>query len=442
MTIDTLQPVPQPARIGQATAVEQARAVAEVAAAVQVAQACPRDVQRAADEMRVACTRLGMAERAFFRYNRGDGTVTGPSVYLARELARCWGNVQFGVRELRRDDAAGQSEMEAWAWDVQTNARTSTTFIVPHARDVKGEIKPLTALRDVYENNANNAARRLRQMVLALLPQWFVDEATDLCRATLARGDGKPIEERIRASVAAFEALGITRDRVERRIGQPSSAWTAQDIATLTVIYRSLQQGELRVEDEFPMASRVTLDDVAPAPQQSAVPRAGEQPQPRPEPSRTPPQQGEQPAADGGGGRIEQLQWRKIQARFNEIAKERDDLGLVGAGQSQRRRDVMRAILHREVNSPDDLTVADGRTILGDLDGDRGVRVVEAALGIPAEQAPAAAEQAPAGQGQDDPMGGADPDADTEYDPTTEQDWPGAEQTPEQWAGQDGEQQP
>ena len=50
----------------------------------------------------------------------------------------CWlpggGNVQYGINELRRDDSAGESEMRAWAWDVQNNTRSVRSFIVPHAR--------------------------------------------------------------------------------------------------------------------------------------------------------------------------------------------------------------------------------------------------------------------------------------------------------------------
>ena len=121
----------EPSQVTQATAIEQARAVAEVQAAVVVAQQRPRDIGRAEAEMRDACSRLAVAERAFYSVpNRGHGL----SVHLARELARIWGNLTYGVRELRRDDAEGMSEMEVFAWDWQANVRPSRTVQVPHAR--------------------------------------------------------------------------------------------------------------------------------------------------------------------------------------------------------------------------------------------------------------------------------------------------------------------
>jgi hypothetical protein len=65
---------------------------------------------------------MALANRAFYSVpNRGNG----PSVHLARELARIWGNLDYGVKELRRDDAAGESEVLAFAWDQQTNVRSS-----------------------------------------------------------------------------------------------------------------------------------------------------------------------------------------------------------------------------------------------------------------------------------------------------------------------------
>src|SRR5690606_11464831 len=139
----------------------------------------PRDLASAVAAMRESCSQPALAERAFFRFPRGGHVVTGPSVHLARELARCWGNVQYGVQEMRRDDAAGTSEMQAWAWDVQTNTRSSHTFIVPHKRDKRDGPEKLVDMRDIYENNANNAARRLREAIFAVVPMWFTEQAKD-----------------------------------------------------------------------------------------------------------------------------------------------------------------------------------------------------------------------------------------------------------------------
>jgi hypothetical protein len=265
LTSTDLQQQLTPSRLGQGTAVEQSRAIAEVQAAIVVAQQCPRDVNRATGDMKRSCAQKSLADRAFYSYPRGRETVSGPSVQLARELARCFGNMQYGLVELRRDDGYGQSEMQAWAWDVQTNTRSSTTFIVPHKRDKTTGPVVLTDMRDIYENNANNGARRLREMIFAILPGWYTEDAIAACYETLAAavGDGKKRDEVVTAAVAGFARLGVTADQLAQKTGAPVEKWTPHDIARLQVIYRSLMRHEIQVDDEFPAAAaRVTAADI------------------------------------------------------------------------------------------------------------------------------------------------------------------------------------
>jgi len=241
--------VPLPSHVGQATAVEQARAVAEVQAAVVVAQQCPRDMQRAWAEMRAACGRLGLASRAFYAVtNRGSG----PSVHLARELARIWGNLDYGVRELRRDDERGESEIQAYAWDQQTNVRSSRSLVAPHARMKDKKRVALTDLTDVYLNNQNIGARAVRECIFTVLPADFVGEAQELCRATIEKGDGQPLDKRIADMVAAFGQLGVKVGQIETRLGRKRGQWSAVDVADLGVVFSSIKRRETTVDEEFP----------------------------------------------------------------------------------------------------------------------------------------------------------------------------------------------
>jgi hypothetical protein len=240
-------------RVSQATAVEQARAVAEVQAAIVVAQQVPRDMQHARQQMLDSCSQMYLAERAFFRYNRAGSQITGPSIHLARELARCFGNMQYGLTELSRDDERGWSQMLAWAWDVQNNTRPTTTFLVPHGRDTKQDgRKQLTELRDIYENNANQGARRVREQIFAVLPPWFTEEAKATCRKTLEGGGGEPLAVRIDKMIEAFRALGVTDKQLVDRLARKADHWTPGDIAVLGVVYTSIKNGEATVEEEFP----------------------------------------------------------------------------------------------------------------------------------------------------------------------------------------------
>lgn len=246
---DQIRPVPGPDFVGQATAVEQARAVAEVAAAVQVAQQNPRSIDTARRALEASCSMQSLAEEAFYDFKQG-GRVHGPSAKLAREIGRCWGNFQSGSDELRRDTEAGYSEMKAWAWDLETNSRRSVTFVVPHERDGTGDV--LTSVRDIRNNNSNWAARGEREMILSSIPAWFVDEAITLCQATLERGDGTSVEERRERAVTAFESLGVSLDRIQRKLGRQKDRWSVYDLAQLTMVHKAISRGTVSIADEFP----------------------------------------------------------------------------------------------------------------------------------------------------------------------------------------------
>lgn len=253
----------------QATAVEQARAVAEVAAAVKVAQDFPRDMTRAIERMRLACSQRSLADRAFYSLPRAGGRVEGSTVHLARELASCYGNLDYGIRELRRDDEAGESEMQAWAWDQENNVRSSRSFVVPHARMKNKRREALTDLADVANNNNSVAARSVRETIFTVLPVWFVAEAEEIAARTLrGESDGKPLQQQVADSAAYFrDTFGVTVEQLEKRIDRKRGDWTPQDLAVLRVLASELGRGEKRVEEEFPRERQsLSAADVTPPP--------------------------------------------------------------------------------------------------------------------------------------------------------------------------------
>jgi len=272
MTTTSLDQVTAPRAVAgrsEATAVEQARAVAEVQAAVVVAQQVPRDTNKALQQMREACRQKALADRAFYSLPRAGGRVEGSTVHLARELARCWGNMQYGISELRRDDAAGESEMQAWAWDVETNTRSMRSFIVPHDRMVgKGAAKKrerLIDLGDISNNNNSVAARAVRETIFTVLPVWFRTEAEQIAAQTLQDGGGQTIEQQRAGAVAHFaNSLRVTQQQLEARLERPMREWTAQDLAVLRIIDGEIGRGEKRGEDEFPAPTKagVTAADI------------------------------------------------------------------------------------------------------------------------------------------------------------------------------------
>lgn len=250
-------------RVGQGTAIEQSRAVAEVLAQVELSLRMPRDPVQAVESMRRLTALYPMAERAFWAFPRAGENLTGSTVHLARELARCWRNISYGIVEIDRDETIRQSQMIAFAWDVEANVRSSTTFIVPWTKDTRRGPKPIVDLRDIYENNANMGARRMREQILSVMPRWFVDEAEARCRATLERGPGdgtQPFEARITAAVEAFDRIGVSVDQLAAHVGRPLAKWSPQDLVNVGIIFRSIERGEQTADAVF--GSPVTSETI------------------------------------------------------------------------------------------------------------------------------------------------------------------------------------
>lgn len=262
--IEFAQATAAPDRIGQGTAVEQSRAVAGVQAQVLVAWQRPRDVQQARARMLEACSHLELADDAFYCYPRGGETVVGMTVVAAVELATCWGNMDYGLTEMRRDDKYGQSEMLAFAWDLETNVRHAHTFIVQHVRSTKTGSYKLTDPRDVYELNTNDGSRRMRESIFKTLPRWYRTEAEKALRDTLWKAIGAPSLEEAREKVLqTYRAeFGIKRDQLEHKLRKKADRWKAAELIELRVLGRSISRGELRLDEAFPSA-RVTAQELA-----------------------------------------------------------------------------------------------------------------------------------------------------------------------------------
>ena len=77
-----------------------------------------------------------------YEYPRGGTKVSGPSIRLAEAMAQNWGNIDFGITELEQKN--GESQVMAYAWDLETNTRQVKIFSVPHVRGTKKGNVPLT----------------------------------------------------------------------------------------------------------------------------------------------------------------------------------------------------------------------------------------------------------------------------------------------------------
>lgn len=266
---DTGRQVARPAGGAMAEATSQ-RAVAEVQAAMVIAKRFPRDPIQAMDRILNACTRPSLAEAALYQYSKGGSDVSGPSIRLAEAIAQQWQNIQFGFTELNRGldhDGVAFSEVEAYAWDLETNTKRPLVFRVRHWRDTKKGGYAIKDERDIYELVANQAQRRVRACILGVIPGDVVEAAANQCDITLkSKADTSP--EAVQKMIAAFSAYGVTKEQIEARIQRRLESIQPAQIVSLKKVYASLRDGMSSPEDWFdPVA---TTEDAAKKPQGQA----------------------------------------------------------------------------------------------------------------------------------------------------------------------------
>ncbi len=241
------------ARVGNASVdAARQREQAEVQAMILLAKRFPRDQKAAMDRIINACARPTLAEGAVYTYSRGGTDIQGPSIRLAEAIAQSWGNLQFGIREI--EQRAGESTVEAFAWDLETNTRQSKVFQVSHVRHTKQGAKMLTDPRDIYEMVANNGARRVRACILGLIPGDVVDAALAQCDVTLKSSQGEVTPERIKGMLEKFSQFGVTREQIEKRIQRRIDSITPAQLVNLGKVFNSLRDGMSSPADWFEAA--------------------------------------------------------------------------------------------------------------------------------------------------------------------------------------------
>ncbi|ECZ5235239.1 hypothetical protein AH156_19805 [Salmonella enterica subsp. enterica serovar Enteritidis] len=292
-----------------AVTIEAQRAITEAQTKIQIAKMFPRNEAAAFDKLMFACSQIGFAEDAFYSLPRGDKSISGPSIRLAEEIARVYGNFTYGHRELSRGQ--GKSEVEVFAWDVENNNYTSRQLTVMHIQDTKSGSYALKSQADVDTRISNIASKQLRGRILSLIPKWMLSAAIERCRATLAGGDDITARnERIAMLEKRFATRNVSKANLEQYLGVPLNMITDEQIADLFGVYTALKEGastaEFFIQDapqQNPTAAKLEQAVAGnSAPQQPEKParaarqprKPKEQPQPAQQPEPEQPQQPEQ----------------------------------------------------------------------------------------------------------------------------------------------------
>lgn len=238
---------------------ELARARVEIESRLMLASMNPRNETAVASKLTANLERFTMADKAAYSYPRGRTEVRGPSVVLAREMARLWGNIDYGFKITHADEE--YISLEARAIDYETGASTTASARFKKLiwrKDFKAPeggrwIQPDE--RELAELVNRNAAKAIRNCVLAIMPQWLVEDALNQARKTVEKASSGDLKKDrgtvIRALAKQFSAYGVTVDMIEDYIGHDINAMSSDELADLREIRNTLRDGGSRTADFF-----------------------------------------------------------------------------------------------------------------------------------------------------------------------------------------------
>lgn len=213
----------------------------EIQGAMTLAKKFPRNEDAAFQQLMKACGRTSFAEDAEYSFPRGGQPIKGPSINLAREAGRIWGNLRFGCHII--NDLDGFRQIRGWAYDLQTNTKVEAEdgFKKLVFRKNKGWVEPDE--RDLRELTNRRAAILIRNCILSLLPKDLIEDALETVHNTLKERAAKDPDGERKKVLTAFSGLNITAEMLEAYLRHPLAQSSPAEIADLRSVYKSIADG-------------------------------------------------------------------------------------------------------------------------------------------------------------------------------------------------------
>lgn len=239
--------------------IESSKAMQEIKAELQMAKMFPRNELEISNKINTSCQRFSLASVAVYSFPKGGANVSGPSIRLAETLARLYGNITYGFKEI--ESHSGRSVIQCVAWDKENNVKVMREFVIEHKIKTKNGEKLLTDPRDIYEHVASQAQRKVRAVILEVIPAEFVEDAVEMCKNTLKKGMSEgPLIDRVKKMVIAFAGLGVNEEMLSKRLNHSLDICTLDEVVELQKIYVSLKDNATKRQDWFEVKGVANTD--------------------------------------------------------------------------------------------------------------------------------------------------------------------------------------
>jgi len=230
----------------------------EIQSAMIMSKKFPRDELAAEVRLLKSCENPEFAKEALYKFPRGGKDIDGPSIVMAREAARVWGNVRHGLRTISEDDE--KVHIMAYAYDLESNNRVEMEDKFSKLVQRKNKQTNVTEWtkpdeRDLRELVNRRGAILQRNCILQIIPPHVIRAVEVKVKETqraAASGDlKKNRDETVRALAKAFDGVGVTTEMLTRYLEHELKLINEEELTDLRRIYKSISDGNSKREEYF-----------------------------------------------------------------------------------------------------------------------------------------------------------------------------------------------
>lgn len=218
----------------------------EIDIQIATAKAYPRSIKEFKRQaLELACLDEETAGSMFYSLRRSGKAIEGPSVRLAEVIRYSWEHIRAESFVSAIDDKFVTAT--GTCFDLQKNI-ASRVSVKRRITDKNGN-----RFNDDMIGVTSNAACSIamREATFRVIPRALFKDVYEAARRT-AVGDEKTIAERRARAIHLFEKIGITKEQIFGKLGRKGiDEITLDDLAFLTGLKTSIQDGEISKEEAF-----------------------------------------------------------------------------------------------------------------------------------------------------------------------------------------------
>lgn len=201
----------------------------------------------------------------------GQDWIEGPSIKLANDVARIFGN---NVNEVREIDVGDAWIFYARFTDIETGFSMERAYRQRKGQSSMKTKDPDRQLDIAYQIGQSKA---IRNCIVNSL-QIYADYAFENARNSLVQKIGTDVEGWRNRTIEGLKRMPVDLARAERVIGRAAKDWLAPDIARLVAMMRAVADGMATIDDTFPAVEKPAAESDAAStkPQASTSAPAGE----------------------------------------------------------------------------------------------------------------------------------------------------------------------